>query len=55
MEPLQKSLSDGSAYVRKTAVMGALKVHRLSPEAIAEQGIVDTLYDMIKDSDTQVL
>ncbi|ETV70018.1 hypothetical protein H257_14379 [Aphanomyces astaci] len=54
-EPLQHSLTDTSAYVRKTGVIGILKVFSLNKELIKDSEMVDTLYNMIRDRDPQVV
>ncbi|KAE8876273.1 Beta-adaptin-like protein A [Phytophthora fragariae] len=54
-DPLQSSLTDTSAYVRKTGVIGILKVYSLNPEIIKESDMIDTLYNMIRDRDPQVV
>ena len=54
-EPLRRSLTDGHAYVRKTGVMGILKLYRLNPEAFEESSFVDILYDMLRDPDASVV
>jgi vesicle coat complex subunit len=54
-EPVRRSLTDVHAYVRKTAVMGALKVYQLDKDAFEEAGFVDTLYDMLRDPDASVV
>ena len=54
-EPLRRSLSDGHAYVRKTGVMGTLKLYDLDPEAFETGGFVDILYDMLRDPDASVV
>ncbi|CAI5729616.1 unnamed protein product [Peronospora farinosa] len=54
-DPLQASLTDTSAYVRKTGVIGILKVYSLNPEIIKESDMIDTLYNMIRDRDPQVV
>lgn len=51
---LYDSLKDPHPYVRKTAVMGMLKVHKLNPKLISESDI-ETLYEMIKDTDPMVV
>lgn len=53
--PLQKSLVDVSAYVRKTAVMAVLKVNQLSPDLVAQNGYVAKLYRMLDDPDASVI
>jgi vesicle coat complex subunit len=55
LEPLQACLRDVSPYVRKTAVMGVLKVYTLSPETVKESDFIDQLYTMIKDKDASVV
>ena len=54
-EPLRRSLTDGHAYVRKTGVMGVLKLYHLDPEAFGSTGFVDILYDMLRDPDASVV
>lgn len=54
-DPLQNSLTDTSSYVRKTGVIGILKVFSLNPDLIRETGMVDTLYNMLRDRDPQVV
>jgi vesicle coat complex subunit len=45
---------DSNAYVRKTGVMAVLKMHHLSPDLVRDMALVDTLYTMLQDVDTQV-
>jgi len=54
-EPVRRSLVDSHAYVRKTAVMGILKIYHLDPDKLEECGFVDTLYDMLRDPDASVV
>lgn len=54
-EPLRRALNDSHAYVRKTAVMGILKLYHLDEGVLERDGFVDTLYDMLKDSDASVV
>ncbi|CAM9231598.1 unnamed protein product [Chrysoparadoxa australica] len=54
-EPLRKSLRDTNAYVRKTGVMGILKLFHLQPEVVRESNMIDTLYSMIQDPDALVV
>jgi vesicle coat complex subunit len=53
--PLQKCLTDVSAYVRKTAVMGVLKIYQLSPSLVETNGYVEQLYRMLQDVDANVV
>ena len=48
-------LKDMSPYVRKTAVMACIKLHRLAPEMITDLDVVNKLYDMLRDRDPQVV
>ena len=54
-EPLRRALNDSHAYVRKTAVMGILKLYHLDEGVLERDGFVDTLYDMLKDPDAAVV
>jgi len=54
-EPLRKSLQDHHAYVRKTGVMGILKLFYLDQEAFMECNFTDILYDMLRDIDPTVV
>ncbi len=54
-EPLRRALNDSHAYVRKTAVMGILKLYHLDEDILERDGFVDTLYDMLKDPDASVV
>lgn len=52
---LQRALRDPSPYVRKTAVLGIVKLHHLAPHVVQEADMVDTLYTMLRDRDAQVV
>jgi len=54
-EPLRKALQDHHAYVRKTGVMGILKLYHLDQESFEQCGFVDILYDMLRDVDPSVV
>jgi len=54
-EPLRRSLTDGHAYVRKTGVMGILKLYHLDIEAFERCNFVDILYEMLLDPDASVV
>jgi len=54
-EPLRRALTDSHAYVRKTAVMGSLKLHHLDPSTFEKSNFVNILYDMIRDHDAAVV
>ena len=53
-DPLKRSLVDNHAYVRKTGVMSILKLHHLAPDVVKDMDLLDTLYAMLQDIDTQV-
>lgn len=53
--PLQKCLTDVSGYVRKTAVLGVLKIYQLSPALVETNGYVEQLYRMLQDPDANVV
>ena len=63
-----EALKDLDAYVRKTAIMGVVKVYYMQPDVIASNSIfvtffffwqesesIDYLYKMIKDNDPLVI
>jgi len=54
-EPLRRSLQDGHAYVRKTGVMGILKMYHLNKEEFDRAAFNDILYDMLRDPDSSVV
>ena len=54
-EPLRRALSDGHAYVRKTGVLGVLKLYHLDPDGFEASGLIDVLYDMLRDPDASVV
>ncbi len=53
--PLEKSLVDLSAYVRKTGVMGVLKVYSLRRSVIERGSYLEQLYKMLDDADASVI
>lgn len=54
-KPLSTCLGDISAYVRKTAVLGVLKIYNLSPALVETNGYVQRLYSMLQDVDANVV
>jgi AP-4 complex subunit beta-1 len=54
-DALNAGLKDQNSYVRKTAVIGCIKLFRYSPDIIKEGGYIETLYVLLKDSDPQVV
>jgi vesicle coat complex subunit len=54
-EPLRRSLQDGHAYVRKTGVMGILKMYHLNREEFDKAAFNDILYEMLRDPDPSVV
>jgi AP-4 complex subunit beta-1 len=55
IEPVRRSLTDPHAYVRKTAVLGVLKIYRMDAESFYDANFTDTLYDMLRDPDASVV
>ena len=43
-------MKDTSPYVRKTAVMACVKLHRLAPEVLIDADVVNTLYSMLRET-----
>jgi len=56
-EPLRKSLQDNHPYVRKTGIMGILKIYHLDKSVTGANGenFKDMLYEMLKDPDVNVV
>ena len=54
-EPLRKTLRDESPYVRKTAALCVAKLFDLSPSQCIENGFLETLQEMIGDSNPMVV
>eukprot|EP00055_Hartaetosiga_balthica_P018704 m.135204 g.135204 ORF g.135204 m.135204 type:complete len:776 (-) comp9865_c0_seq1:143-2470(-) len=52
--PLRNGLADSSPYVRKTAIVGCIKLYYLDATAVEENNIADALYSMIGDKNPQV-
>ncbi|EHH65735.1 hypothetical protein EGM_02563 [Macaca fascicularis] len=49
-EPLRKCLKDEDPYVRKTAAVCVAKLHDINAQLVEDQGFLDTLKDLISDS-----
>ncbi|KAF4547440.1 AP-1 complex subunit beta-1-like protein [Elsinoe fawcettii] len=54
-EPLRKTLKDESPYVRKTAALCVAKLFDLNPTMCIENGFLETLQEMIGDSNPMVV
>lgn len=54
-EPLRKTLKDESPYVRKTAALCVAKLFDLNPALAIEEGFIETLQEMIGDSNPMVV
>jgi len=52
---VQKALEDVNGYVRKTAVIGVVKVFHISPSSVQDTDLLPTLKRLIHDSDPHVL
>ncbi|KAL0228066.1 hypothetical protein RCL1_004209 [Eukaryota sp. TZLM3-RCL] len=53
LEPIKNGLSDSSSYVRKTAVMGCLRLFKISKDLFEDSGLLQTLFERLNDSDPQ--
>ncbi|KAG2423691.1 hypothetical protein HXX76_015081 [Chlamydomonas incerta] len=54
--PIMAGLSDRHPYVRRTAVMGVLKVYHIDPNTVAQQGMVERVKRLLgTDTDVQVI
>ncbi len=54
-QALIEGLKDTDAYVKKTAIIGCIKLYRQSPSTIKEGDYVETLYKLLKDLDAHVV
>lgn len=53
-EPLRKCLKDEDPYVRKTAAVCVAKLHDINAQMVEDQGFLDSLRDLIADSNPMV-
>ncbi|GIL71417.1 hypothetical protein Vretimale_2716 [Volvox reticuliferus] len=54
--PIAAGLADRHSYVRRTAVMGVLKVHHIDPVAVAQHGMIERVKRLLaSDTDVQVI
>jgi AP-1 complex subunit beta-1 len=54
-EPLGRALRDDDPYVRKTAAVCVAKLYDIAPELVVERGFLETLHDLISDSNPSVV
>ncbi|KAL8198777.1 UNVERIFIED_CONTAM: AP-2 complex subunit beta [Gekko kuhli] len=54
-EPLRKCLKDEDPYVRKTAAVCVAKLHDINAQMVEDQGFLDSLRDLIADSNPMVM
>merc|ERR1719343_1616935 len=54
-EPLSRALRDEDPYVRKTAAVCVAKLYDIAPGLVAERGFLETLHDLISDSNPSVV
>jgi AP-1 complex subunit beta-1 len=54
-DPLQKCLKDDDPYVRKTAAICVAKLFDINPELVEDRGFLETLKDLISDSNPMVV
>ena len=55
VQPILNALKDKSAYVRRVAVTSCIKLLEKNEEAVIENGIIDKLYKMLRDTDPIVI
>jgi AP-1 complex subunit beta-1 len=55
VEPLTKAMKDSDPYVKKVAALAAAKLHEISPEACANNGVLQILSDMATDQNQAVV
>ena len=53
-EPLRKCLRDEDPYVRKTAAVCVAKLHDINSTLVEDQGFLETLRDLVSDSNPMV-
>src|SRR5690606_12381094 len=53
--PVRNALRDPAPYVRKTAVLGCAKLFRIAKEEMSDTVLVNSLYELLRDRDTQVI
>jgi len=54
-EPLSRALRDEDPYVRKTAAVCVAKLYDVAPDLVEERGFLETLHDLISDSNPSVV
>lgn len=54
-EPLRKCLKDEDPYVRKTAAVCVAKLHDINAQLVEDQGFLDSLRDLLSDSNPMVV
>ncbi|KAG0036543.1 AP-4 complex subunit beta-1 [Podila clonocystis] len=55
LQPLNKGFQDKNAHVRKTSAMACISLFEIDPVFVLESEIVDKLYSLLRDRDTQVV
>lgn len=53
-EPLRKCLKDEDPYVRKTAAVCVAKLHDINSTLVEDQGFLESLRDLVSDSNPMV-
>ena len=54
-EPLHKCLKDDDPYIQKTAAVCVAKLHDINAQMVEDQGFLDSLRDLIADSNPMVM
>jgi len=52
---ISQALQDPEPYVKRTGIIGCIKLYKISPALVLEGDFVDRLYSLIKDTDTLVV
>jgi AP-4 complex subunit beta-1 len=51
---IEEGLADADPYVRKTAIIGLIKLYRAAKDVVKNSGFINTLYELIRDRDPAV-
>lgn len=54
-QALSEALKDTDPYVKKTAIIGCIKLYRQIPSMVKDGDYIETLYKLLKDMDSQVV
>jgi AP-4 complex subunit beta-1 len=54
-QAIQNGIRDPDPYVKKTAIIGIVKLYRINRPAVMQSEFVETLYKLLRDGDSQVV